>query len=610
MRRVVSRPIRLLGLLIVLGLMVPATASADGAVTLVSGELRFTSDSQDAENLVITRQTTAFECDPITPPCLQLANGPQKIRDQVAGSACQQLLFQGSPFDTIVVCTTNVAPRIRLILNDGDDFASLGPNIPPTTMDGGSGDDDLTSHSGSDTLLGGPDDDSLSDGGGSDQFDGGPGRDVIAIDGGNDDVIGGPGVDTVLMDTTDDTVRLDDLPNDGPTGAATNIHSDVEVVDGGAGSDNLFGNAAANTLHGGAGNDLIDGGGGPDQLEGGAGADDLSGGADVDLVFYSGTAAQTITLDDVRNDGAAGELDNIHSDVENVAAGGGNDVVVGSNAANVLDGGDGDDRLTGNGGVDTFAGGNGADALFARDGLAEAIDCGAGTDTGEGDTIDALVGCEGIVVSSALVPDVDGDGVAKPADCNDANAAIRPGAVDFPEDGIDQDCDGADAVNLDRDGDGVLRPTDCNDDDPRINPGAVDTPGNSVDEDCRGGDAPFPVLDSTVAVTFRFSRSFTRFNTLTIRRVKAGSTLRITCRGRGCPFRSRTQRLRRNQRNLNLNRLVRRARLRPGARLELRITRPGTIGIVVVYKVRAGKAPARTDRCFAPGAKRSSRCPA
>ena len=146
------------------------------------------------------------------------------------------------------------------------------------------------------------------------------------------------------------------------------------------------------------------------------------------------------------------------------------------------------------------------------------------------------------------------------------------------------------AVNLDRDGDGFLRPSDCNDADPRVHPGVVDIPGNTVDEDCGGGPAPFPVLDSTIGVTFTFSRSFTVFDTLTIRRVKAGlDTLRMACSGRGCPFRTRTRKLTRNQRTLTLTRPLRRARLRPGARLEVRVTQPGTIGVVARYTVRAGK---------------------
>jgi hypothetical protein len=41
----------------------------------------------------------------------------------------------------------------------------------------------------------------------------------------------------------------------------------------------------------------------------------------------------------------------------------------------------------------------------------------------------------------------------------------------------------------------------------------------------------------------------------------------------------------------------------------VRITRPGTIGIVVRYTVRKGRAPARSDLCISPGAKRPGRCP-
>jgi hypothetical protein len=40
--------------------------------------------------------------------------------------------------------------------------------------------------------------------------------------------------------------------------------------------------------------------------------------------------------------------------------------------------------------------------------------------------------------------DADGDGVTAPADCNDHDASIFPGAADPDGDGIDQNCDGVD----------------------------------------------------------------------------------------------------------------------------------------------------------------------
>ena len=92
-------------------------------------------------------------------------------------------------------------------------------------------------------------------------------------------------------------------------------------------------------------------------------------------------------------------------------------------------------------------------------------------------------------------------------DCNDANAAIKPGAPEVV-DGVDNNCNGQvdEAVrrwfrDLDADGfgdpnvfvDAATRPSgfvaqsgDCNDTDLRINPAASDPSGDGVDQDCDG----------------------------------------------------------------------------------------------------------------------------
>ena len=604
---------RILLLLLVLAataLAAPAVASADGGLTLANNQLTFTSDINDAANLVITRQTTAFECRASgsavgAVPCIQFGDS-QDVRDQVAGAGCVQVI------PNVAACDPAAFTSIRLDLRDGNDFAVVGSGVEPTTMVGGDDDDDLTSANGADTMQGGDGDDRIDDSGdatGGDLIDGGGGTDTISLGRGNDTVIGGTGADTATLGSTDDTVRLDEVANDGATGEAKNLRSDLEVVDGGGGGDTMFGNAGANTLRGGPGNDLIDGGAGDDSLEGGTGADDLAGGADADTVAYPEATAQRVTLDGVRDDGATGELDNVRGDVENVSAGPGDDEVIGNGADNVLDGGAGDDRLDGGAGVDGFLGGAGADTLLARDGLRERVDCGALADGGEGDTIDELVDCENVALSDERIADADGDGATKPGDCNDRNAAIRPGVVDVPENGVDEDCSGADAVNLDRDGDGFLRPGDCNDGNRAINPGARDIPGNRVDEDCKGGAAPFPLIGSIATGIFEFPGPFTRMASITIRRPRKGSTLRISCSGGGCPFKTRTRKIKRNRVRQVIERPLGKAELRRGAKVEVRLTKPRTIGFVVRFTIRQGVFPAKAELCLPPGKKRPGRCP-
>ncbi len=72
-------------------------------------------------------------------------------------------------------------------------------------------------------------------------------------------------------------------------------------------------------------------------------------------------------------------------------------------------------------------------------------------------------------------------------DCNDYLASAYPGAEEIPYDQIDQDCDGADLVDVDGDGfDGGPYGEDCVDEDASVHPGAEEACDDGVDNDCNG----------------------------------------------------------------------------------------------------------------------------
>jgi hypothetical protein len=261
----------------------------------------------------------------------------------------------------------------------------------------------------------------------------------------------------------------------------------------------------------------------------------------------------------------------------------------------IFDGGIGNDGLFGGGGLDVFNGGPGDDNVVSRDGRAEQVECGSGNDTAISDDGDARSSCE------EIEGDADGDGVRRPADCNDANPAIRPGVPDAPGDGVDQDCSGTDATNLDVDGDGSPRPQDCNDADPAIRPGARERAGNGVDENCDTRIVPFPAIAGLVANLWRASGSRTVNVALKAKDFGRGTRIALRCAGGGCPFRKLTRRVTRSGRTIDLHRPFGNRGLRRGARVELRLTRAGRIGRVLRFRIGSPGVPSVDFLCQPPG---------
>ncbi len=156
------------------------------------------------------------------------------------------------------------------------------------------------------------------------------------------------------------------------------------LIESGDGDDEVGnGTVLAGTILAGPGRDFVSDGDGAQVIDlgpgddtdlQGTGRDVVLGGPGTDLVEYGVTAAPlSIRLDDLANDGRAGEGDNLRADVENIFGGGGSDVLVGGAANNAIRGGAGNDLISGLGGNDDLFGYEGADNLFG----------GTGTDTAD-----------------------------------------------------------------------------------------------------------------------------------------------------------------------------------------------------------------------------------
>jgi Ca2+-binding RTX toxin-like protein len=325
---------RLVSAAVLASLFVAAPARA-ATVELRDGTLRYVAADGERNQVVVTKWIVRQEGD---------MTGTDVSDDGAQISPGAGCTGSGS---RVAHCDGPVT-RIVLLLGDGNDWAQTGGDNRPgdgitTEVHAGPGDDQVHGGYTASVLYGEDGDDSMYGGAGDDLLDGGAGQDDLYAAAGDDIVLGRDGVDIAW----------------GGPGS--------DRLDGGADMDELFGfnSWATGASSGVDGNDTLTGGDGPDYLDGEQGSDDMSGGADVDTLRYLGRPeALTVTLDGWGGDGAAGEGDLAHADIENLIGGRGDDVLVGNGQANAIDGYEGADVIVGGGGKDQLKGDDGADRIY------------------------------------------------------------------------------------------------------------------------------------------------------------------------------------------------------------------------------------------------------
>jgi hypothetical protein len=192
------------------------------------------------------------------------------------------------------------------------------------------------------------------------------------------------------------------------------------------------------------------------------------------------------------------------------------------------------------------------------------------------------VGVAAVRSWTTAAADDDNDGFNARIDCNDADAAIRPGVLDIPDNGVDENCDGADTVTPP----------------PAAPPVVVAGSPTSVEQ-----------IIVTVAYFAKAAKKTTKFTTLQVKNVPLGATVTVTCKGRGCPSGLRGKGFVKTNAfgTVTLAKFIKKA-LRTGNRITVVVSKPGAISAVKVVTVRASKKPLIATRCQPPGAPKPVAC--
>jgi Ca2+-binding RTX toxin-like protein len=359
-------------------------AALGGADTIVVNDLSATDVTQLAIDLASTIGGAAGDgaADALT---LNASGGANTIN--LSGATGALLTVTGLPASVTISQFETGAGLDSLTIqalggNDTISATGLVPHFAALTIDGGAGNDVISSN-------------------GDGTYRGGDGDDVIfaGLTSSLEAIDGGTGIDTLDTTTWGGIYSINLMT--GATNFAGEAFTNFENLTTGAGNDSVTGTDLANVirtndgddmLDGLGGNDILQGGGGNDVLDGGAGADTLNGGAGADIMLggagddnYIVALAGDVTTENFNEGtdtvfsyinwtlGANIERLDLEGSATNATGNALNNTLVGNSLNNLLNGAAGSDYMRGGGGNDIY--------IVAAGGDITDEDPGQGTDT-------------------------------------------------------------------------------------------------------------------------------------------------------------------------------------------------------------------------------------
>ena len=384
-------PARLVLALTALALAAQAAPAAASTLTRDGGSLTFTA-APGVEN------DTALVGEP-DPPSIFISTTDDPVAYPLPADCDDADQNPNAGPASSVVCVEVTA--VTLDLGDAADDAVMTGSYDNVTWIGGPGNDGLTGAGGKQTLQGDAGNDQLDGGDGDDTLSGGDGNDTLGGGAAADVLAGGPGDDSIVGGTGNDQIDGGD---------------DSDQLNGADGDDTVLGGAGPDEMHdedGNAGRDVLRGGAGTDSVHfrpagaGAPGGETFDGGGGIDVVYMNDevTPSQVVDLGAGTATGRAApdavigfeDLGSFNFGANPPAV-----TLLGDAGPNAISSFEGDhtvDPRAGNDHVRLFSG---DDAVDLRDGYADRVECGPGTDAVQADTLDVVADdCESVTVSNA-----------------------------------------------------------------------------------------------------------------------------------------------------------------------------------------------------------------